>query len=134
MTLSTLLAEGGWQTFELGSAEWTVLILSAAAALLAIAVGFYLAKSVMAADQGTPKMQEIAAAIQEGASAYLTRQFKTIGVILIPVAAIVFFTSTEDRRTPRRRRRRSASSSRVWPARSRSSSAASPPASPATSA
>ena len=95
MNASILLAEGGWQTFELGSAEWTVLILSAAAALLAIGVGFYLARSVLAADQGTPKMQEIARAIQEGASAYLKRQFRTIGFILIPVAAVVFFTSTE---------------------------------------
>jgi K(+)-stimulated pyrophosphate-energized sodium pump len=95
VTSSILLAEGGWQTFELGSAEWTVLILSAAAALLAIAVGFYLARSVMAADQGTPKMREIAAAIQEGALAYLKRQFRTIGMILVPVAAIVFLTSTE---------------------------------------
>jgi K(+)-stimulated pyrophosphate-energized sodium pump len=92
---SVLLAEGGYQAFELGSAEWTVLILSAASALLAIAVGLYLAKSVMAADQGTPKMQEIAAAIQEGASAYLKRQFRTIGMILVPVAAIVFLTSTK---------------------------------------
>ena len=95
MNASILLAEGGWQTFELGSAEWTVLILSAAAALLAIGVGLYLARSVMAADQGTPKMQEIARAIQEGASAYLKRQFRTIGYIVIPVAAVVFFTSTE---------------------------------------
>ena len=39
-------------------------------------------------------MHEIAKAIQEGARAYLKRQFKTIAVILIPVAAIVFFTST----------------------------------------
>jgi K(+)-stimulated pyrophosphate-energized sodium pump len=92
---SILFAEGGYQSFELGSAEWTVLILSAAAALIAIAVGLYLAKSVMAYDQGTPKMQEIATAIQEGAAAYLRRQFKTIGYIVIPVAAIVFLTSTE---------------------------------------
>jgi K(+)-stimulated pyrophosphate-energized sodium pump len=92
---SNLLAEGGWQSFELGSAEWTILFLSAAAALLAIGVGFYLAKSVMAADQGTPKMQEIAAAIQEGALAYLKRQFRTIGYIVVPVAAVVFLTSTE---------------------------------------
>ena len=49
-------------------------------------VGFYLAKSVMAQDEGSPKMQEIAKAIQEGACAYLKRQFKTIAVILIPVA------------------------------------------------
>ena len=86
MSPSVLIAEGGWQSFELGSAEWTVLILSALAALLAIAVGFSLVRSVLAADQGTPKMQEIAAAIQEGAWAYLKRQFRTIGVIVVPVA------------------------------------------------
>ena len=95
MNASILLAEGGWQEFELGSAEWTVLILSAVAAVVAIGVGLFLARSVLAADQGTPKMQEIARAIQEGASAYLRRQFRTIGLILIPVAAVVFFTSTE---------------------------------------
>ena len=84
-------AEGGYQDFHLYGGEWTVLVLSALAALIAIAVGFYLAKSVMAADEGSPKMREIAKAIQEGASAYLNRQFKTIAVILIPVAAIVLF-------------------------------------------
>ena len=95
MDLSLLGAEGGWQDFTLKGGEWTVLLLSAAAALLAIGVGFYLVRSVLAEDQGTPKMREIALAIQEGAWAYLKRQFRTIAVILIPVAAIVFFTSTE---------------------------------------
>jgi K(+)-stimulated pyrophosphate-energized sodium pump len=93
--LSLLGAEGGWQDFTLKGGEWTVLLLSAAAALLALGVGFYLARSVLAEDEGTPKMKEIALAIQEGAWAYLKRQFRTIGFILIPVAAIVFFTSTE---------------------------------------
>src|SRR5690606_11982679 len=46
-------------------------------------------------DQGTPKMIEIAQAIQEGAAAYLRRQFRTITIILIPLAAVVFLTSTE---------------------------------------
>jgi len=87
-------AEGGYQEFALKGGEWAVLLLSAAAAVLAIAVGFYLVRSVMAADEGSPKMREIAAAIQEGAWAYLKRQFKTIGFILIPLVAIVFFTST----------------------------------------
>src|SRR3954454_19682672 len=95
MNASILLAEGGWQEFELGSAEWTILILSAVTALVAIGVGLFLARPVLAADQGTPKMQEIARAIQEGAWAYLKRQFRTIGYILIPVAAVVFFTSTK---------------------------------------
>ena len=91
---ASILAEGGYQVFELKGGEWLVLLLSAASALIAIAVGFYLAKSVMAADAGSPKMQEIAKAIQEGALAYLKRQFKTIIVILVPLAAIVFLTST----------------------------------------
>jgi len=87
-------AEGGYQEFVLKGGEWAVLWLSAGAALLALAVGFYLVRSVMASDEGTPKMKEIALAIQEGAWAYLKRQFKTIGVILIPLAIIVFVTST----------------------------------------
>ncbi len=86
-------AEGGYQDFVLKGGEWTVLVLSAAAALLAIAVGFYLVRLVLAADDGTPKMRQIAAAIQEGAWAYLKRQFRTIGLIVVPVAAIVFLTS-----------------------------------------
>jgi K(+)-stimulated pyrophosphate-energized sodium pump len=95
-TLSGVLAaEGGWQDFQLRGGEWAVLWLSAASALLAIAVGFILMKSVLAEDEGTPKMKEIALLIQEGAAAYLKRQFKTIAVILIPLAAIVFITSTE---------------------------------------
>jgi K(+)-stimulated pyrophosphate-energized sodium pump len=87
-------AEGGYQEFVLKGGEWAVLWLSAASAVLAIAVGFYLARLVMAADEGTPKMKEIALAIQEGANAYLRRQFKTIILILIPLAVIVFVTST----------------------------------------
>jgi len=87
-------AEGGYQEFVLKGGEWAVLWLSAASAILAIAVGFYLARLVMAADEGTPKMKEIALAIQEGANAYLKRQFKTIVMILVPLAVIVFITST----------------------------------------
>ncbi|HEU4598752.1 MAG TPA: sodium-translocating pyrophosphatase [Solirubrobacterales bacterium] len=93
--LDVLAAEGGYQAFHLGGGEWAVLIGSAVTALLAIAVGFSLMRGVLAADQGTPKMIEIASAIQEGALAYLRRQFKTIAVILVPLAVIVFATSTE---------------------------------------
>jgi K(+)-stimulated pyrophosphate-energized sodium pump len=93
VSFSLLAAEGGYQQFELRGGEWIVLWSSAAAALLAIAVGFYLAKQVMAEDAGTPTMQRIALLIQEGAWAYLRRQFRTIAVILVPLAAVVFATS-----------------------------------------
>ncbi len=88
-----LASEGGWQDFTLKGGEWLVLALSGAASLLAIAVGFFLAKSVLAQDEGTDKMKEIAGAIQVGALAYLKRQFRTIAMILVPVAVIVFVTS-----------------------------------------
>ncbi len=90
-----LASEGGYQEFELQGGEFAVLALSGLAAVLALVVGFGLVKSVLAADQGTPKMIEIATAIQEGALAYLKRQFRTIGVILIPLVIVVFLTSTE---------------------------------------
>jgi K(+)-stimulated pyrophosphate-energized sodium pump len=48
---------------------------------------------VLQQDEGTDKMKEIAAAIQVGAWVYLKRQFRTIGMILVPVGAVVFLTS-----------------------------------------
>ena len=87
-------SEGGYQEFTFGSTEWFWLIAAAVTAVGAIVAGFALARGVMAADAGTPKMQEIAGAIQEGAMAYLRRQFKTIALILIPLVAVVFVTST----------------------------------------
>ncbi len=94
MIHSLLAAEGGYQTFELGSTEMALLAFSALTALLALGVGLSLMKGVLAADQGTPKMIEIAKAIQEGAMAYLRRQFRTIAVIVIPLTVVVFVTST----------------------------------------
>ncbi|MGQ0832934.1 MAG: sodium-translocating pyrophosphatase [Microthrixaceae bacterium] len=93
--ISILAAEGGYQEFVLKGGELAILALSGISAVLALVVGFILMKGVLAQDQGTPKMIEIAKAIQEGAAAYLTRQFKTIGVVLVPLAAVVFITSTE---------------------------------------
>jgi K(+)-stimulated pyrophosphate-energized sodium pump len=92
---SLLAAEGGYQEFTLAGGEWFILLASAVTALIAIAVGFGLMKSVLAADQGTPTMIEIASAIQEGAWAYLKRQFRTIAIILVPLAIVVYVTSVE---------------------------------------
>jgi K(+)-stimulated pyrophosphate-energized sodium pump len=90
----TLAAEGSYQVFQLRGGEWFWLVLSAGTAILAIVVGFVLRQGVLAADQGTPTMIDIARSIQEGAMAYLRRQFRTIAIIVLPVAAIVFLTST----------------------------------------
>lgn len=56
------------------------------AAVAGIAYGLYLAMWVFKLDAGNPKMQEIAKAIQEGAGAYMNRQYKTVGI----VAAVLF--------------------------------------------
>ncbi|HEX2701389.1 MAG TPA: sodium-translocating pyrophosphatase [Acidimicrobiales bacterium] len=93
--MSLLAAEGGYQSFHLGGGEFFILALSAVSALLALGVGFSLMKGVLAEDKGTATMQRIATSIQEGALAYLKRQFRTIGIILVPLAAIVFVTSTK---------------------------------------
>ncbi len=62
------------------------LILAIIAGFLSIAYGAWASSSVMNADAGTERMQEIAGFVQEGAQAYLTRQYMTIAI----VGAVVF--------------------------------------------
>jgi K(+)-stimulated pyrophosphate-energized sodium pump len=95
LTPHFLAAEGSYQAFQLGGAEKGWLVFALCAGLAAIGVGLYLMRGVLAADTGTPKMQEIAAAIQEGAVAFLRRQFKTIAIVVIPLFVLVFFTATK---------------------------------------
>jgi len=93
--INLLAAEGGYQAFTLRSSDKLWLLFSGITALLALAVGAFLARSVLAEDQGTQTMQDIAHEIQVGALAYLKRQFKTIIVILVPLVVVVFVTSTK---------------------------------------
>ncbi len=68
------------------------LVSAIAAGILALLYGIVQTSSLMKADQGNARMREIAAAIQEGASAYLKRQYTTIGIVgvVIFVLAWVF--------------------------------------------
>ena len=58
---------------------------------LSIAYGVWTTRAVLASDPGTARMQEIAAAIQEGAQAYLARQYTTIGVVGVVIFAILAY-------------------------------------------
>ncbi len=66
----------------MGAVMWAIV----GCGLLSIVYGAYTVRAVMASDAGTPRMQEIAAAIQEGAQAYLTRQYTTIAM----AGAVIF--------------------------------------------
>ncbi len=58
--------------------------------LVALAIAWALRSQVLSASAGTPKMQEIAAAVQEGAAAYLARQFKTLSFFVVIVFVLLF--------------------------------------------
>jgi K(+)-stimulated pyrophosphate-energized sodium pump len=68
----------------------TLLYLAPLAGLLSLVFAGIFAKKVLKNDPGTPEMQKIADAIQEGAMAYLNRQYKTISVVAAILAVIIF--------------------------------------------
>ena len=68
-----------------------LLLISIGLGVLAIVYGIVTSQQVLSASAGNARMQEIAAAIQEGAQAYLNRQYTTIAIVGVVVAAIVAF-------------------------------------------
>jgi len=73
---------------------WVIVV--AVVALLALGVAGWLVREVLAASQGTEKMQEIALAVQEGAAAYLRRQFKTLVVFVVPIFFVLLLLPADD--------------------------------------
>jgi K(+)-stimulated pyrophosphate-energized sodium pump len=94
--MRTLAAtKGGYQAFHLGGVDKTWLYICLIAGIVGIVSGLLLARNVLSFDQGTAKMKEIALAVQEGAQAFLARQFRAIVMIVIPLAILIFFTATK---------------------------------------
>ncbi|HEY2795677.1 MAG TPA: sodium/proton-translocating pyrophosphatase, partial [Micromonosporaceae bacterium] len=65
-------------------------------ALVALGFAFGLTQAVLKTGKGTEKMQEIAGAVQEGASAYLFRQFKTLGIFGVAAALLLLLLPVTD--------------------------------------
>jgi K(+)-stimulated pyrophosphate-energized sodium pump len=68
-------------------ATWIVL----ACGLLAVLYGLFASRAILAAPSGTDRMRAIASAVQEGASAYLNRQYSTIAVVGVVIAVFLWW-------------------------------------------
>ncbi|MFY1635672.1 sodium-translocating pyrophosphatase [Solwaraspora sp. WMMB335] len=88
MSGTTLAAEGGG--LSLTGTHLTYVVIAAVIALVALGFAAALVRAVLATGKGTTNMQEIAGAVQEGASAYLFRQFKTLGIFVVLAVVLLF--------------------------------------------
>ncbi|RZU51581.1 K(+)-stimulated pyrophosphate-energized sodium pump [Krasilnikovia cinnamomea] len=87
-TSTSLAAESGG--LSLSGDNLTYVIVAVAFALVALGFAAAFVRSVLAAGRGTTNMQEIAGAVQEGASAYLFRQFKTLAIFVVLAVVLLF--------------------------------------------
>lgn len=87
------LAEG---ELTLSGGGYTIVGVIAVVALAALVIGYVLMKEVLAAGQGTSKMQDIAKAVQEGAAAYLKRQRNTLAIFGAIVFVLLFALPADD--------------------------------------
>ena len=86
--LALASAEPG-SALELSGTNLTLVVTVAVIAAVALVMGFVFRGQVLAADPGTDKMQEIGAAVEEGAQAYLARQFKTLAIFVVLVFGLL---------------------------------------------
>ena len=82
-------------TISLTGINLISVIVVAVIAILALIVAGLLVREVLSASEGTARMKEIAAAVQEGAAAYLNRQFKTLAVFAVIVFFVLFLLPAE---------------------------------------
>ncbi|PYG01128.1 K(+)-stimulated pyrophosphate-energized sodium pump [Georgenia satyanarayanai] len=75
---------------ELSASSLVIVGVIAGVAVIALVIAVVLRGQVLAADEGSVRMREIAQAIQEGARAYLNRQFRTLALFVVVVLALLF--------------------------------------------
>ncbi|MFC7341093.1 sodium-translocating pyrophosphatase [Saccharopolyspora griseoalba] len=85
----------GHGAIQLAGGDYAVVGVVMVIALAALAFGYVLIKEVLSAGQGTSKMQDIARGVQEGASAYLNRQFRTLAIFAVAVFLVLFALPAE---------------------------------------
>ncbi|MFK0259149.1 sodium-translocating pyrophosphatase [Streptomyces sp. NPDC090445] len=73
-----------------------IVMVIAAVAIAALVVAQILVRQVLSADEGTDSMKKIAAAVQEGANAYLGRQLRTLGIFAVVVFFLLFLLPADD--------------------------------------
>ena len=78
------------QAISVSSGNVTTVVVIGVIAALSLAMSWYLRQQVLRYKDGTEKMREIAGAVQEGASAYLTRQLRTLSIFAVIVFALLF--------------------------------------------
>jgi K(+)-stimulated pyrophosphate-energized sodium pump len=84
------LAAGSGADVHLSGGNLSFVVVVTAIALVALVMAAVFRSEVLAANEGTEKMQEIGRAVQEGAAAYLARQFKTLAVFAVIAFALLF--------------------------------------------
>ena len=83
-------------TVSLTGGNLTLVAIVAVIAVVALAMAVLFRGQVLRAGEGTENMKTIARAVQEGASAYLSRQFRTLGVFVVVVFALLFLLPADD--------------------------------------
>ncbi|MDO3701592.1 sodium-translocating pyrophosphatase [Micromonospora sp. C28SCA-DRY-2] len=94
--MSDTLAAAESGGISLTGANITYVVIAAVIALVALAFAAALTKAVLAAGKGTTNMQEISGAVQEGASAYLLRQFRTLAIFVVIAVVLLFLLPVHD--------------------------------------
>jgi len=94
--MHTLLANGDEGVGQLAGSNLSLVVVAAALALVALGGAAALVKSILAAGTGTDKMREISGAVQEGASAYLRRQFRALSVFVVIAVVLLFLLPVGD--------------------------------------